>query len=207
MSDNSLMKASGHLMVLVGEMALPFVIIAWFAIFACSNDALVRTIRNDRMVQRIESAPVLWMPWGWYAGSRPIPEPEHQVAVMIDGKSDSFGSIAGLMQRFTGAKIGNAATFMSLLVPRLLVLVGLLPAFLALLSMAWFCGRVEYARRVKAAVRFSPRIYDWCQMWMWISFGLLVGATALPFPMSSWLYLLPMASSWAAMYFFAANRA
>jgi hypothetical protein len=189
----------------VAEILVPALICVFFAVFVCSRDHLAWVARNDRAIQRIESVPVLWAPWGMYAADDAVPD-------AIDSRPEAppSNSITGSLRRTMGKILDKPDKALNAYIPilqsRFTILLGLIPAFLALCWAGYLSGAAKRAIRLRDGYTFSTRIHDYCVDWMLISFGLVIACAALPLPISSWLYLIPMASSVFAVRAWKAER-
>lgn len=158
-----------------------------------SRERLVDVARTDRVVMAYDAFPVSYAPWGIFLANREVSISRHvigghQSADDSDVMMTSFRSQTSWVQ----AVSDKVSAYWALVWPRLLILSFFLAGVLAMAWMAWGYGAYLNALHVLKGRPLSALCYRNWKTGLGFAYAVMFSYPFWPFPLSSWVLIVPI---------------
>lgn len=195
----------------VGTMTLALIVFFLTMILFTPGD-LVAVAKSDRTVQKWESVPVLWFPWGFYAGNlQNIPEVEDQFSRFGGEEKKPLGAVLGgwdsLGTKHLNEPMKMLPPYWAVISGRTLSLAGILPGLAGLMGIAWGLGRSRNALIYSRGEMLSTNIYSKAKNGFGVCIGLVFSYPFWPVSLPLAVVLVPAACGFWACFYLRKHRA
>jgi len=156
------------------------------------RETFVDVARTDRVVMAYDAFPVTSAPWGYFLANREVTVSRFSLGITSSAEEDPLMGAFRKQTSFFQSALDKLTAYWTLIWPRFVILLFFLPGLFAIIWMAWGMGYYLNARHVLKGLPLDSFNYRNWKMALGLSYALLFSYPFWPWPLSSWLLLVPM---------------